>query len=204
MSSEEDRRTDKLIIALATDGALTVGQAARYAAPRSLLAGEHAQLVRVSREEYRPTARSRRVLVVPVVRLTPAGEARARELGAPPQALVTRKLAHALGLAELRAAVGVRPEELLRDDELLALWGLIGARGGGLPDGLARRGAELLALEYDHGSYKAEQVRAKRDLAAALADRVVWGTPSARRARWLRGHEVGDVQVVTVPLWPSS
>jgi len=33
---------------------------------------------------------------------------------------------------------------------------------------------------------------------------VVWGTPSARRARWLRAHEVGDVQVVTVPLWPSS
>jgi hypothetical protein len=204
MSSEEDRRTDNLIIALATDGALTLGQAARYAPPRSLLAGERAQLVRVSREEYRPTARARRTVVVPVVRLTPVGEARARELGAPPQALVPRKLAHALGLAELRAAVGVRPDEVLRDDELLALWGLIGARGGGLPDGLVRRGAELLALEYDHGSYKAAQVRAKRDLAAALADRVVWGTPSARRARWLRAQEVDDVRVVTVPLWPSS
>jgi hypothetical protein len=204
MSSVEDCKTDNLIIALATDGALTAGQAARYVPPRSLLAGERAHLVRVSLEEYRPTARARRTVVVPVVRLTPAGQARARELGVPPQAPAHRKLAHALGLAELRAALAVQPDELLRAEELEALWARIGAAGGGLPDGLVRRGDEILALEYDHGSYKAAQVRAKRDLAAALADRAVWGTPSVRRAGWLRARGVGDVRVVTVPLWPSS
>jgi len=203
LSSLLNGKTYYLVSEIATDGALTVGQASRYAGSEEVAAAIRGGLATIRTEEYRPTAKSRRVLAAPVLRLTSAGEDLARALGMTPQCVVPRKLAHALGLAELRALLGIRPAELLTAGELEALWNRYSTEGHGLADGVARRGRELLALEYDHGSYKVSQIRQKLALTAALADRVIWGTPSLPRARKLWELGANDVRVVTVPLWPS-
>lgn len=195
---------DNLVIALAADSALSLGQAARYATPEAVRLAVGEGLVEVRHEPYRSSAGARRVLAIPVVSLTPAGAGLARTLGIPARPFVRRKLAHVLGLAELRAALRISPHELLPAEDLEALWARLRASGGGLPDGLARQGAFLAALEYDHGSYKAEQVEQKLSLARSLADTVVWGAPTARRAAWLRKQGAEDVRVLRVPLWPDT
>lgn len=200
MSSAIDGQYYNLVSSLAVDGVLTVLQAARHASLEEIAAAAASGIVHLTPDEVRPTARTREPLRVTVVHLAEGGIALAREMGFFPHPPVKRKMAHALGLAELRHAAGISPREILPAPDLEALWSRLKASGHGLPDGLAARPEKLVALEYDHGSYKAAQVKEKVELTCRSADKTIWGAPGLARARWLRKQGAGHVMVVRIPI----
>jgi hypothetical protein len=194
---------EALLDDLSVDGACTVGQALRNRGRPALARLVSLGLARVVPAPYRPTARARRTVVVPVVLLTAAGEEEARRRGIEPWRVPRRKLAHAIGMSELRAVLGLDPRAVVRGPDLEAAWVRAGIARSGVPDALFCSGGEMVALEYDHGKYTGEQVAAKLQAAPLLSDRLVWGVPSRARAAWLRGMGVSDVLVLSVPLWPG-
>lgn len=191
-----------LLADLAVDGACTAGQAVRNRGAGALERLVAGGLARVDVLPYRPMARSRVRVKVPVVRLTAEGNRAALAEGIRPSVVPLRKLAHAVGLSELRVALGLDARSLVGEEVLKSVWVRAGVRRQGLPDALFSAEGGVVAVEYDHGKYSAEQVAAKLEVAPLLSDRAVWGTPSLRRAGWLREHGVLDVLVLKVPLWP--
>jgi hypothetical protein len=197
------KRTSGLLADLAADGACTLGQAIRNRGSEALDSVLRNGLARVVPVAYRPTARSRRRVDAPVLMLTGAGEEAVRLEGLEPWRPPMRKIAHTLGMSELRAVLGLDPWSVVRGSDLEVAWVKAGVSRHGVPDGLFCAGGEMVGLEYDHGKYSAEQVEAKLEAAPLLSDRLVWGVPSAARAAWLRSRGVLDVLVLRIPLWPG-
>jgi hypothetical protein len=196
------RAAVELVTDLAVDGACTAGQAVRNRGRGALDELLSRGLAAVLTLPYRPTARSRRVERVPVVVLTRRGTSVARAEGVPAWKPPARKLAHVIGMSELRAVLGLDPRSLVRGADLEAAWVKAGVARQGVPDALFWSGREMVALEYDHGKYGAEQVRVKLETAPLVSDRLVWGVPTEGRARWLKDRGASDVLVLRVPLWP--
>ena len=192
-----------LLSDLAVDGACTAGQAVRNRGAGALERLVASGLARVDLLPYKLTARSREAIRVPVVRLTGEGLRAALAEGVKPSAVPLRKLAHAVGMSELRTALGLDALSLVRGEALESAWVRAGVRRNGVPDGLFVSGHGVVALEYDHGRYGAEQVAAKLEVAPLVSDRLVWGVPSEARARWLLEQGALEVLVLRVPLWPG-
>ncbi len=185
---------------LAADGVCTAGQAVRNRGYRAVRELVEKGLVTVWRVPYRPTAGSRRRIVIPVLRLSGKGIQAARAEGLRPWEPPPREVAHAIGVAELRSRLGIPARGFVHAGSMMPIWGR--AQMDGLPDALYCTGCELIALEYDHGKYTTRHVAAKLKTAPLLSDRMVWGTPGRERARWLERHGAGEVVVLEVPLWP--
>jgi hypothetical protein len=194
----------RLVLDLAFDGACTAAQAARNRGRQALVSAAEGGLVVVRTYPYRLTGGARGRVPVPVVLLSGAGEELARrEEGVFPYRPPERELAHAIGVSELRAALGLDPAGGVRGDVLKAMWARAGGSGRGVPDALFTDGETSLALEYDHGKYTMEQAEEKLRCAYYLAERLVWGAPSRARADWLRRLGVEEVLVLSPPLvWP--
>lgn len=182
---------------LATDGVLTAGQAVRRWGYRTVKTLVGSGLVTVRRAQYRPTAGSRKSITVPVLCLSERGVRTVLAEGLEPWCPPGRELAHAIGLAELRFRLGIPARDLVRTRRH-ARW----KEHEKIPDALYRTGSGLIALEYDHGKYTARQVASKLAAAPLFSDRMIWGVPGAKRARWLEKHGAEEVIVLEVPLWP--
>jgi len=194
----------RLLVDLAFDGACTAAQAVRNRGRGALASAVEGGLVVVRTHRYRPSGGARGTVPVPVVLVSRAGEELLRrEEGLIPYRPPARKLAHAIGMSELRAVLGLDPGNGLRGDALEAMWVRVGGVGHGVPDAVFTDGEAWLALEYDHGKYTRQQAREKLRYASVLVDRLVWGVPSRARAEWLRGLGAEEVLVLSVPLrWP--
>lgn len=159
-------------------------------------------LISVVRPGLRPTSYSRREIPTDVATLTLAGRTEAaRQLGRQVSAAsLAHEIEHRVGMGELRTRLRILPHAWTSAVELHAarLAVAAGTPGRGLPDGLADVNGMRLALEYDHGSYTAVQVRLKQRVFSQLADDAVWAAPTAHRAEWLGG--LGCMHVVVVPL----
>lgn len=191
-----------LLVDLAVDGACTAGQATRNRGADALDRLVASGLARVDLLPYRQTARSRVAVRVPIVRLTGQGHRAALAEGVRPSVAPLRKLCHAVGMSELRVALGLEARSVVGEEALRSAWVRAAVRRHGLPDALFCGEHGVVAVEYDHGKYSAEQVAAKLEVAPLVSDRVVWGTPSRARAVWLKDRGVLEVLVLRIPLWP--
>ena len=199
------RPARELVAELACDGICSAAQAVRLRgdeALEELLAAGAAQVLWVP---WRRSHGARGALRVAAVRLTGAGRALAEGMGARPSVAGEREFAHSAGLAELRWLLGADRERVVKEDGLRAWAAASGRWTEAMPDALWWNGDELVALEYDHGSYGPALVARKLRALASLADRVVWGTSVASRAGRVRsawgGEPVLVVPPVDTPAW---
>ena len=185
---------------LACDGICSAAQAVRVRgdeALEELLAAGAAQVLWVP---WRRSHGARGALWVAAVRLTGSGRVLAEEMGARPSVAGAREFAHSAGLAELRWLLGAGWEKVVKEDRLRAWAAASGRWTEAMPDALWWDAGELVALEYDHGSYSPALVARKLRTLASLADRVVWGTSVPSRAGRVRSAWGGEAVLVTPPV----
>ncbi len=182
-------RLGQLFSDLALDQVLSLGQVRRRYLPAAELSGVHATIMRlvvagrlVAWPEWVPlTARARRLRAVIFVAPMLVHEAPAA-------------LRHLCGVAEMRWC--------LRD--VVRAWDATGATVLGEtehPDALAEDASGYVAVEYDAGSYSAQQVRKKAQTYLAVYGRQVWGVPHRARAGWIRSHLPPGTEVLLAPWW---
>jgi len=161
-------------------------------------------LVTVVRPRLKPTAYSRREIPTDIAALTAKGRTEVQRIMGhhAPAVSLAHEIEHRVGVGELRTMLQVPPEAWTSALELHVAHMTEGSgiRGRGLPDGLVDVNGMRLALEYDHGSYTAVQVRLKQQTFRQLSDDAIWAAPTARRAEWMQRFGCKHVVVVPLPL----